>query len=1028
MALQKQPLNINFAKGLDTKSDPWQVAVDNFLSLNNSIFTKAGLLSKRNGYTQLANLPLAANSLATFRSDLLALGDSIQTLTNNNTLWINKGPYTQATLSTQSLVRTATSQTTADTAINGSLSCSVWIDSDGSNYYQICDASTGQPIVESVQLPTTSTLPQVFALGNWFIVTYIDHPATTFNLMYVAIGIGAPSSPNAPVQLASTVKSATTGIDGNVASNILYMAWNSSDVGGSVKITSLDATLLQHVVNTTAGQVADLISVTSDITTPTPVIYVTYWAASTNLVRTMSFSNILATQLAPHTIITTVTANPLTTIASAAQNGILTVFVQVKNWYTGTSGPRSDYIQKNTCTSTGVVGTSSVMLRSVGIGSNAFIINGVIYLLVIYGNNTISADGGGLLQPSYFLSTASGNIIGRLAYANGGGYLANQLLPQATVTGTDVVIGYLYKDLLQAANKSNNPATTNINLYSQTGINSVDFSITQQVVNTAEIGGSLHLTGGMLWQYDGIKPVEHGFNVWPEDITATWSDSGGAMAARPNGGTSNIDQYAYQVTYEWTDAAGNINRSAPSVPLFVTTGSGSGSTGSVSLVIPTLRLTYKTAPDKVRIVVYRWSTGANNQNYYQVTSIASPIINSVTVDTITYVDKLADTAIVGNNLIYTTGGVLENIQAPSTSALTLFKSRLFMIDSENPDVLWFSKIVQQSTPIEMTDFQTLFISPTIGAQGSTGKTKCLAPLDDKLIIFKEDAIYYITGNGPDATGANSDYGDPVFITATVGCANPSSIVFMPNGLMFQSDKGIWLLGRDLSTNYIGAPVEQYNSATVLSANSIPATNQVRFTLDNGITLMYDYYYGQWGTFTGISALASTIYESEHTYIDQYNRTFQEEAGLYLDGSVPVVMSFTTAWLKLAGLQGYQRAYFFYLLGQYISPHKLTLNISYDYKNYSEQQTIVSPVNFDGLYGSDPLYGDGSPYGGSNSLVEQWRIFLSQQRCQAIQISLTETFDSSFGVTAGAGLTLSGLNMVIGIKKAYTTLSPNLSTG
>ena len=74
-------------------------------------------------------------------------------------------------------------------------------------------------------------------------------------------------------------------------------------------------------------------------------------------------------------------------------------------------------------------------------------------------------------------------------------------------------------------------------------------------------------------------------------------------------------------------------------------------------------------------------------------------------------------------------------------------------------------------------------------------------MDDKLIIFKKDAIYYITGTGPDNTGANGTFSDATFITSTVGCANPSSIVLMPNGIMFQSDKGIWLLDRQLGTTY-----------------------------------------------------------------------------------------------------------------------------------------------------------------------------------------------------------------------------------
>ena len=136
-------------------------------------------------------------------------------------------------------------------------------------------------------------------------------------------------------------------------------------------------------------------------------------------------------------------------------------------------------------------------------------------------------------------------------------------------------------------------------------------------------------------------------------------------------------------------------------------------------------------------------------------------------------------------------------------------------------------------------------------------------------------------------------------------------MFQPQGLMFQSDKGIWLLGRDLSTQYIGAPVEAYNDNTVVAAINVPGTNQVRFTLDNGITLMYDYYVGQWATFNNIPAISSTLYQSLHTYINANGQVFQENEGSYLDGSKPVLMSFQTSWIHLAGVQGYERFYPFY---------------------------------------------------------------------------------------------------------------------
>lgn len=61
--------------------------------------------------------------------------------------------------------------------------------------------------------------------------------------------------------------------------------------------------------------------------------------------------------------------------------------------------------------------------------------------------------------------------------------------------------------------------------------------------------------------------------------------------------------------------------------------------------------------------------------------------------------------------------------------------------------------------------------------------------DDKLIIFKPDAIYYVTGQGPDNTGGNNNFSDPIFITSTVGSSNDRSLTFIPAGIMFQSDKG-----------------------------------------------------------------------------------------------------------------------------------------------------------------------------------------------------------------------------------------------
>jgi hypothetical protein len=695
------------------------------------------------------------------------------------------------------------------------------------------------------------------------------------------------------------------------------------------------------------------------------------------------------------------------------------LFYEVANNYSYDSGIPTHFINAVTVSQAGSVGSPYTVIRSVGLASKAFIVNGVIYFLSAFQSP---------FQPTYFLINGSTSVqaspvvVGKLAYENGGGYLTVGL-PSVTVIGTTAWVPYLYKDLIEALNTlGNSTQTTSGGIYSQTGINLASFDIESVTgIDTAEIGKDLHISGGFLWMYDGYLPVEHNFFLWPDSLEATWSASGGSIVAQPDGST-NTSAYYYQALYEWSDNQGNIFRSAPSIPIAVTT-TGSGSSGSITVNIPYLRLTYKTV-NPVKIVLYRWSVA--NQIYYQVTSITSPTLNLTTSDSVAYVDTLADASIIGNSIIYTTGGVVEDINAPATNIMTLFDDRLWLVDAEDQNLLWYSKQVIESTPVEMSDLFTFYVAPSQGAQGSTGPITALAPMDDKLIIFKNNAIYYINGTGPDNTGANNQYSQPIFITSTVGCTNQRSIVFMPGGLMFQSDKGIWLLGRGLDTQYIGAPVEEFNASTVQSAVNVPATNQVRFTLDSGQTLMYDYYYQQWGTFVNVPAISSTIYEWLHTFINSTGAVFQESPGSYIDGSVPVLISFTTSWLNMAGVQGYMRAYEFFLLGQYLTPHKLQLTIAYDYNSSPEQSDLISPNNYSPAYGGSSPYGEGK-YGGPGDL-ENWRVFLKKQRCQAFQISLEEVYDPSFGVPAGEGLTLSGINLVYAIKKGWRTISAATSVG
>ena len=1019
MPLNKQPININFAQGLDTKTDPKQVQLGKFLSLQNTIFDKGGLLQKRNGFGQLTTLPDSTATYATtFNGNLTTVGNKLQAYSLGSKTWINKGSIQPLELSTLSLIRSNTNQSQCDSVVSSSgLVCTVYTDQNPSNLsnsvykYVIADSVTGQNIIPPTLIPVTSgtvtNSPRVFLLGNYFIIVFQNVITATNHLQYVAISTSNPTVVSTNKEITSLYSpSSDVAFDGCVYDDKLYLAWNGSDLGGAIRMANINTNLLLSNTVIFAGYTATHMSVSIDSYGNTPDVYASFYNSATSLGYTLAVNQNLLTVLNPTQWISSGTVKNITSIAN---NHLLTIYYELDNSYTYDSSIKSNYIKTVTVTQAGVVGTSATFARSVGLASKAFLINGIQYVMGVYSSP---------YQPTYFLFNQSGSVIAKLAYQNAGGYLTKGL-PNITVSNNIVKIPYLFKDLIQSVNKNTNiPSGSQVNgIYAQLGISLASFTIGTSNISSAEIGNTLNLSGGFMWSYDGYSPVENNFFLYPDSVKATWSATGGSMAAQPNGST-NTNAYYYQVTYEWADNQGNINRSSPSIPVSVTT-TGALSTGSVVLNVPTLRLTYKTA-NPVKIVIYRWSVA--QQTYYQVTSIIQPVLNSISVDSVTFTDTLADASILGNNIIYTNGGVIENISPPACSAITLFDNRIFALSAEDGSV-WYSKQVLPTTPVEMSDLFTIYVAPTIGASGSTGEVKCIFPMDDKIIFFKQDAIYYLNGNGPDNTGANSQYSQPNFITATVGSANQQSMVFTPNGLMFQSDKGIWLLGRNLQTEYIGAPVEAFNDAKVLSAITIPGTNQVRFTLDNGVTLMYDYYYGQWGTFTNIPAISSTLYQNLHTYINKFGQVFQETPNVYLDGSSPVTVSLKTSWFNLAGLQGFQRLYFFYLIGQYISPHKLRVEIAYDYAPAPSQQIIISPFNYSPVYGLDINFGSGTPYGGQPAL-EQWQVFVQRQLCQSFQISISEVYDSSFNLPAGAGLTLSGIDAVVGMKKGYYPVRRN----
>jgi hypothetical protein len=410
---------------------------------------------------------------------------------------------------------------------------------------------------------------------------------------------------------------------------------------------------------------------------------------------------------------------------------------------------------------------------------------------------------------------------------------------------------------------------------------------------------------------------------------------------------------------------------------------------AINVNVPTLRITEKVGSvGPVSIVVYR--TEENGTTFYRSTSITDPTYNDTTVDSVDIVDTISDAELVGNELLYTTGNVVPNIAPPAADSIFTFKNRVCLIPSESKSQMWYSKPVVPGTPIEFSD-EFIVNIPEKDGNVVTGKQ-----LDDKLILFKENVPFILFGDGPNNTGANNDFGDPQELPADCGCVDKKSVVSMPMGLMFKSSKGIYLLDRSLQAKYIGADVEDYNSYDVTSVQKIEDSNQIRFSLSGVSTvLVYDYFTNLWSVFENMAAVDAVIYNGNYTYLKSNGSVLTETPSLFLDDTAHIPLGLKTSWLSLAGIQGFQRVWNMLILGDYVSPHTIQIDVAYDFES-SYNQTTVIPV----------LSAPSGKY--------QYEVKFNKQKCEAIQITLSETQAGPYG----EGLSLSSFTLEVGQKKGH----------
>lgn len=980
-----QTTTINIPLGsLDSKTASKLLPMGRFLDLRNIIRRKTGQLQKRYGFSAIGTNILGSNvalsnglRLDTFNNSLVTLdGSALYSYSQASDALINRGNLVSALVDSSAVVRNTASQERPGICAYRGYACSVWEDSRGGVRYCITDDTADAFVVADQLLAANGSLPKVVAFAGQFLLTYFDAIQNKHFGRFIAV------SSITTIGTAFSFTSTTNGAYDVISYNdqvAVYVFNNSTPKLSIGYLTTLGTagTFPAAIILTDPG--VNVVSLTADSTRK--VFYVGYYdttnGSNTNKVRaaaiTDDFNSTAYATVEAISNIDNITATVTSTSA-------------VRIFYEVVAGiAKNELVKQSTYTyvisGSITVGTPAVFLRSVGLASVAWSIGTSDYVNVIHQSN---------LQCTVFTARSDGLIVARHQPA-----LCANLSPSVGLSR--VTVDSLSRYIFAIIVKNRVLTETTSTQLSWVGIQKQALTFSSSTFNSDTLGLNLHVAAGQMWMYDGAQVVEQSYHIYPEDLSAITTTSGGHLV--------DSTPYQFKAMYEWVDNQGQIHRSADSIELQQTTGNSGSNINTVTLTIPTLRLTSKT---NVNIVVYRIiASGATV--FYRDGIVA----NNPAVDTVTFVaGTTTDASVSTQEILYTVGGELPNTALPSHKAVHKHKGRLFAVGLEDGLGVRYSKSQVYG---EGTGFSDGLLFRTDARGGPINN--CLSTLDDKLVIFKDTAIFIQVGDGPDSTGSQSDYADPQMIANDVGCTNPRSVVITPIGIMFQSAKGIRLLDRGLTVQYIGAGVEQYNNLTISSAQIMPDSNEVRFTTYTGELLAYNYEFNEWSVFDNHACQDATIYNDSYYHIVANGQINKEIPNQYNDNGTTIKMRIETGWLSLDKVQGFQRVYYVGILGDFVSHCYAKIQLATNYEDVYNQLTYFNTQTGLGTdtYGSDTTFGSSSVFGGTGSTVFQFRIKPRQQKCESMKL-LIEDVDTLQTLTNGGGcFSLDSLAFEIGMK-------------
>ena len=1025
MPLNWQQVSIPFLGGLDSKTAAPLVQPGKLTAAENVVFTNRGQVKKRHGSDRLARdiadgttFDAAIGLLVRDDELLLADGERLLSYSEAGSNWDERGDYVPCTISHSPVAATASNQVAPCYAEASGIGVWAWEDSRGGVRFTVVDTETGSIRYNDQSLATDGHAPRCIAIDGFIHILYVDDSEGALKTKIIKPAGLADSIAASPSQIITDIRK-TNPINYDVVpyGDAAYFAYTTS-AATTVKVYKLAKSgLASGSVTVTVTATSLALGITAAEQYP---LLLLVCGTATGVSTTYSF---LSGGLSFGALESVVIADVVRVAVSNCHQAValdreeggqdedehpFTVWIE--------RDPGADanrivltYGFSGYLTFTGPLHST---IRHAAIASGGFRHGRYGYVVL-----TIPLS----VQPTYFLYRHDGVLCGRFLAGSAGA------LPQSTRGATvlsppkAVDDGYVWAGV-QRKSLETEPTTSATGVVTGLNISRSSYQIARVLldmdspVSGHEIGRSLYLTGGMLWQYDGAQVSECGFAHGPEGVVSTPSTGSGSLTS--TAGTV----YAVRWYYEWPNAQGERERSLAFSGV-VTMAAGNN---TITHAVPTLTHTrkgtsvslvgYRTEPNPAfDAVFYRFtdpdtSTSGAAANGY--------VANSVTADTVSLEDRYSDATLVTKEMDYQSGGELAHVCPEPPAVISHTSDRLFLASPNAIDTVTYSMLHFDGEGLHFTDEVDPIIVDRAG-----GPVTAIVALDDSVIVFKRDRIFQVQGDGPSNTGIGS-YSPAREITADVGCIDQRSVCRSPIGVVFQSEKGIYVIGQDWQVRYIGADVEAYNGQTITSATLVNDSNQIRFLTGEGSTLLFDYFFGQWATWTNYEGVGAVLWKGQtYCYAKSNGRVHVESAG-YTEAGAPIRMAVETGWLKPEAAQGYQSLRKFGVLGEYKSSHRVRVTVYRNYKvtpDYTFEWDPSTVVNTTTL-GSEVLLGDDAVLGGVGSSVYQFFARPRDQKAQAFKIRFEDVPTAPFGES----YVLTHLQLEVGVMPGLFRTEPNRS--